>query len=98
MEQRKVIEVDEDGTTHIRWVDVQSADVPMPDRPLRKDAASKARIDRDYRLRSTDWTQLPDTGMSGDEVARYAAYRQKLRGVTKQSGFPFAIEWPELAK
>lgn len=52
-----------------------------------------ARRERDSRLLRTDWTQLPDVPEATQ--SRYQAYRQALRDVPDQPGFPTAIQWPE---
>jgi len=54
---------------------------------------STVRADRNQRLASCDWTQLPDSPLSVDQKAQWASYRQALRDVTQQSD-PFAIVWP----
>ncbi|NBW23522.1 MAG: phage tail protein, partial [Caulobacteraceae bacterium] len=41
---------------------------------------------------ATDWTQLPDAPVADHEA--WAAYRQALRDVPEQPGFPAQIEWP----
>lgn len=48
---------------------------------------------RNARLLETDWTQLPDV----PEATRnsYLEYRQALRDVPSQPGFPNDIIWPE---
>lgn len=58
-----------------------------------KDAnqAKVVRDDRNNRLASCDWTQLPDAQV--DAVA-WAAYRQQLRDITAQTGFPWTATWP----
>ena len=48
------------------------------------------RNDRDRRIALTDWTALSDVKMA----AEMAAYRQILRDVPAQAGFPNAVEWP----
>lgn len=48
------------------------------------------RAHRDQLLASTDWTALSDTTMS----SAMAAYRQALRDVPAQEGFPRAVTWP----
>jgi hypothetical protein len=55
--------------------------------------ASIVRAKRNQLLTETDWTQVEDT--SADKAA-YAIYRQALRDITDQDGFPFDINWPEL--
>jgi hypothetical protein len=59
-----------------------------------KDAeqAKNVRADRTKRLADSDWTQLADS--TADKTA-WATYRQALRDVTQQSGFPWTITWPE---
>ncbi|NVZ08029.1 hypothetical protein HW932_01985 [Allochromatium humboldtianum] len=51
-----------------------------------------ARLERDRRLKASDWTQLSDApGVARNEWQRY---RQALRDVPAQPGFPEHIEWP----
>lgn len=58
-----------------------------------KDAeqAKAVRADRNRRLAECDWTQLPDAPV---DAQAWAAYRQALRDVTAQAGFPWEINWP----
>lgn len=56
--------------------------------------AMQARAQRDALLDSTDWTQLPD--VSEAVAAQWISYRQALRDVPTQSGFPTSIDWPEV--
>jgi len=58
-----------------------------------KDAeqAKSVRNDRTNRLSECDWTQLADAPV--DKTA-WATYRQALRDVTTQAGFPWSVEWP----
>jgi len=58
-----------------------------------KDAeqATSVRTDRTKRLSECDWTQIAD---STADKAAWATYRQALRDITTQSGFPWAIVWP----
>lgn len=45
-------------------------------------------------LDSSDWTQMPDSPLSAEIKQTWAIYRQELRDITEQSGFPLDIEWP----
>ena len=54
-----------------------------------------ARNERNLKLTFTDWTQLPDAPLTAEQKAAYATYRQALRDIPEQAGFPDAIEWPE---
>ena len=58
---------------------------------LDADAAAAVRSQRDGLLVETDWMGLSDVTMSSD----WATYRQALRDVPSQSGFPHDITWPE---
>jgi hypothetical protein len=51
-----------------------------------------AREKRNQLLKDSDWTQMPD--YSGANKADWATYRQLLRDVPAQSGFPTTINWP----
>jgi len=57
---------------------------------LDEDAAKAVRADRDSRLAKTDWMGMSDVTMSAD----WATYRQALRDVPSQAGFPHTITWP----
>jgi hypothetical protein len=54
---------------------------------------AEALMKRDHRLQASDWTQLEDSQV---DKAIWAEYRQKLRDLTAQAGFPSKIEWPEI--
>lgn len=49
------------------------------------------RAERNTRLADSDWTQLPDAPV---DHAAWATYRQELRDVSNQPGFPWEINWP----
>jgi hypothetical protein len=51
------------------------------------------REQRDSRLQSCDWTQLPDVPLTQEQKAEWVSYRQALRDVTNQPN-PFNIVWP----
>ena len=59
-----------------------------------KDAeqASAVRQSRSDKLADCDWTQVADSPV--DKTA-WATYRQALRDITTQSGFPWSVTWPE---
>ena len=58
-----------------------------------ENAAKWAREERDKRLLECDWAVLPD---AQTDRAAWKTYRQALRDVPEQAGFPYAIEWPEI--
>ena len=59
-----------------------------------KDAeqAANVRTSRNDKLAQCDWTQLADS--TADKTV-WATYRQMLRDVTVQDGFPWNVTWPE---
>lgn len=69
------------------WRDVRSQDERV------SDARGAAVRKRDGLLASSDWTQLPDVPLATNET--WATYRQALRDITQQPGYPFNIIWPQ---
>jgi hypothetical protein len=55
---------------------------------------AQMRYRRNQFLKDCDWTQLDDTPMSNTQKADWAEYRQALRDVPDQAGFPWEVEWP----
>ena len=66
---------------------------PPPPPPTTEQLAAQARAERDRLLAASDWTQLPDVHEA--TRAAWAEYRQALRDVPQQDGFPLTITWPE---
>jgi hypothetical protein len=57
-----------------------------------EEKAQQVRAERDRRLSATDWTQLADNPLKDDPSI--TAYRQALRDVPQQEGFPLSVVWP----
>lgn len=53
--------------------------------------ATSVRNSRDEKLKSTDWTQVDDAPV---DKAAWATYRQALRDIPAQEGFPWDVQWP----
>jgi len=51
---------------------------------------------RNSLLLSSDWTQLPNNPLSLEVQTLWATYRQQLRDITLQSGYPTNVVWPDL--
>ena len=58
---------------------------------LDEQQASSVRITRNARLADCDWTQVADSPV---DKTVWATYRQSLRDITSQPGFPWEITWP----
>ena len=70
---------------------VENIPVVKPDpEPKPLSEAEKVRLERDARLTATDWRALSDVTLSTE----WRTYRQTLRDVPSQSGFPSNITWP----
>lgn len=54
--------------------------------------ALQVRTERNQKLVQSDWTQIADAAV---DKAAWAAYRQALRDITAQAGFPWDVSWPE---
>lgn len=49
---------------------------------------------RDTLLYESDWTQIPNNPLTLAKQEEWAVYRQQLRDITQQSGYPFNVIWP----
>ena len=58
-------------------------------------AEAAVRQQRDQLIGKSDWTTLADVPLSEQARLQWAAYRQALRDVTSQAGFPQKVDWPE---
>lgn len=59
-------------------------------------SAQLVRAERDRRLTACDAMALPDfPHANSNEQQAWIAYRQELRDLPEQLGFPHDIEWPE---
>lgn len=57
--------------------------------------AASARQKRDRLIAVTDYLVTPDYPISDDRLAKVKTYRQALRDIPEQAGFPRTITWPE---
>lgn len=78
-----------DGSWIQTWSLTAATPEEIEERTVKQVAAVRA--DRNRRLSASDWTQLPDAPV---DATAWAAYRQALRDVTAQAGFPWDVTWP----
>ena len=69
------------------WVDVRT------DKQKFIEAETLVKLKRNELLVKSDWTQLPDVPLSNKN--EWASYRQQLRDITMQSGYPFDVVFPK---
>lgn len=71
------------------WIVKQATSEEVLDRVLKK--TSEIRKIRDDLLSGSDWTQVSDSPVNKEE---WSLYRQALRDIPTQEGFPFNVVWP----
>ena len=59
-------------------------------------ASELVRFDRDKKLNDSDWSQSNDVPTS--LKSKFTEYRQALRDIPQQDGFPYKVVWPEQPK
>lgn len=84
LNEKIVVSIDGEIATGAFVVDPDISDV----------AEDYQRSVRNDLLAASDWTQMPDSPLSASAKAQWATYRQSLRDVPEQSGFPDDITWP----
>ena len=78
-----------DRLEYLQWLDAGNT----PD-PAEQMIADAARARRDALITATDYLLMPDYPISAEQLAEVRAYRQALRDVPLQAGFPSDIDWP----
>ena len=76
-------------------VNIPEPEVP-PYVPTDEELAERVRRDREGKLKETDFYVMPDYPSDPKDLEEVKTYRQALRDITKQSGFPRDVTWPEL--
>jgi hypothetical protein len=76
-----------------RWTQFWAVrDLTSEEVASRNDAkAVEVRSERNAKLLESDWTQVADAPV---DKAAWASYRQALRDVSSQTGFPNSVAWP----
>ena len=57
--------------------------------------AASTRQKRDRLIATTDYLVTPDYPIESDRLAKVKIYRQALRDIPEQAGFPRTITWPD---
>lgn len=81
------------GQSSSKMIGVVDGVPSLVDRPT-DFLAETARADRNRLLSDCDWTVLSDAPLTAAQKGEWVEYRQSLRNVPEQAGFPVAIEWP----
>lgn len=67
-----------------------------PPTPTGEQLALAVRTKRDQLISDTDYLIMPDYPITTDKLGLVKTYRQLLRDITKQLGFPVNIDWPQM--
>ena len=67
---------------------------PLGELKTDEDYATEAREKRNALIAETDYMAMPDYPLDDEKKAAVLAYRQALRDVPEQDGFPRQIDWP----
>jgi len=62
---------------------------------LDAEQAKSVRQQRDQKLAECDWRVIKALESNTPQDFAWAAYRQALRDITTQAGFPWTVQWPE---
>lgn len=85
----ETVELNDDGLWQQAWIITDASEEEIYSRTTEQSV--KTRQLRNEKLAECDWTQLPDAPV---DTAAWATYRQQLRDVTAQTGFPWEVFWP----
>ena len=77
------------GSWTIGWV--TSSKTPEEVQQYDDSMSQSIRSQRNALLSESDWTQVPDAPV---DQAAWKTYRQALRDITSQQGFPHEVTWP----
>jgi hypothetical protein len=55
---------------------------------------AQLKLERSRQLYETDWTQVPDNPLPPADREAWRVFREELRNLTSQTGFPWNIVWP----
>jgi hypothetical protein len=84
-------------------VEWHSPDIPQPSdaeieaevaRLIAEQPAKEARAKRDRLLTKSDWVTIRATDTGDPVPTEWQTYRQALRDITEQTGFPREVTWP----
>jgi hypothetical protein len=67
---------------------------PQPPQPSITEKQNEIRKNRNQLLQDTDWVIIKSIEAGVSNLAQWKAYRQALRDITAQPGFPNNVTWP----
>ena len=79
--------------TNIDWTQMKTAEQLAQE--AHEAAVDSARGERDRLLAESDWVTIRATDTGDPVPTEWVDYRQALRDIPEQTGFPEEIEWPQ---
>ena len=79
--------------TSIDWTQMKTPEQIEVERLER--ASESVRNQRDRLLTETDWVAVKHNELGTPIPQEWLDYRQALRDITEQTGFPDNVEWPQ---
>lgn len=89
----------EEGFREKRGDDLSWAVEKIPEKAEEEklaEAEEQVRSQRDSLISDTDYLLMDDYPIGSEDIAVVKTYRQELRDVPQQEGFPYDVVWPEL--
>lgn len=86
-----VNELPDGNITDYLYVDGAYVYAPLPEPTMSEE---EVRAERDRLLAETDWTQVLDAPISAECREAFRVYRQTLRDIPEQEGFPESVVFP----
>lgn len=101
IEMRSLIQkfAQEEGYREKRGEDLSWSVEKIPEKTeaeKREEAEKSVRAKRDSLISETDYLLTSDYPISAEDLEAVKVYRQALRDMPQQEGFPFDVVWPEL--
>lgn len=101
IEMRSLIQkfAQEEGYREKRGEDLSWSVEKIPEKTeaeKREEAEKSVRAKRDSLISETDYLLASDYPISAEDLEAVKVYRQALRDVPQQEGFPFDVVWPDL--
>jgi hypothetical protein len=82
-----------DSTWKETWIRLETSDEYKTAATVRK--TQQVLMERNMRLANTDWIVTKSMESEEPMPQIWKTYRQALRDIPAQSGFPFNVQWPE---
>ena len=92
----------ESGKAYIKEIEPQDGvrrfQIVAVPAPTLDELASQVRAERNMKITETDYYMMSDYPSNPQNLEELKVYRQALRDLPKQEGFPRDVRWPDVPK